>query len=161
VAGILEWFREQYREVLADCLPRYAPISTDELRTLAASEHADIGSHGHEHRILSRMSREELLASLQESRDTLEALTGLSIDDIAYPNGDYESNVIAIAESCGYRRGYTVRGAIVDGAVPAMQLPRLSVGAFDSPALLRWKICKLLARMQRRKSDELQLSRST
>lgn len=149
VARLLGWFKEQYAEVLAEHLPRFAPLTPGELARLAANDRFRVGSHGHEHRILTRLAADDLADSLHRSRRVLAEITGRSIVDVAYPNGDHDERVLAAAAAAGYERGYGVRPAPIAGHVDALALPRLAVGAFDAPAILRFKIHRLLLAWRR------------
>jgi hypothetical protein len=158
VAGLLAWLRGEFREVLGEHLPRFRPLAADQIRRMAAGGFCHFGSHGHEHRILPRLDDEALACSLMRSRAILADMTGRPAEHLAYPNGDCDTRVLAAASAAGYRRGYTARPGLVAGRVRALDLPRVSVGAFDTPDRLRFQICRqLLAWRSRRQPRGLEV----
>ncbi len=144
VADLLAWFEREYAEILAEHLPRFRPIDGDEVRRMAGGGFCHFGSHGHEHRVLTRLVDDALHASLTRSRDLLGDLLNRPVTELAYPNGDHDARVRAAAAEAGYTAAYTVAAGLLSGPCPALALPRLSVGAFDSPALLRFHLLRQL-----------------
>ncbi len=85
-------------------------LSWDEARELAGMGF-DIGSHTHEHPILSRLEEAELVLELSQSKQILERQLSRAITTIAYPNGgklDYSATVIAKVKECGYSAAFAV-----------------------------------------------------
>lgn len=82
----------------------------DELREMNESGLADFGSHTHDfHYIqdgqatfLDPAQHEAFREDLQTSRDTLQQELGLDVTTIAYPFGETDDAVTAIAQSAGY-----------------------------------------------------------
>lgn len=92
-------------------------MSWAQLRELAASGLIDVQSHSKSHRNLvdrapgetDAQYRRSLEAELRGSRTLIEArLPGVRVDQIAYPFGDANVNVIDAAARDGYRLGLTV-----------------------------------------------------
>lgn len=154
VAGLLGWLQEEYGAVLAEHLPRLRPLTADEVRWMAAERWCHFGSHGHDHRILTRLTDAELAHSLAYSRAILSDLTGQPCEHLAYPNGDHDARILAAAATAGYRGGYTIRSGLVAGRVPALTLPRLAVGGFDTPARLRFNLARTLLALRRGRASE-------
>jgi peptidoglycan/xylan/chitin deacetylase (PgdA/CDA1 family) len=115
------------------------------------------GSHGHDHRILTRLGDRELACSLARSREILAGLTGQPVLQLAYPNGDHDDRVMEAAARAGYQRAYGTRAGLVAGPVAALSLPRISIGAFDAPDMVRYKIHhRILASWRGRRNQELE-----
>jgi peptidoglycan/xylan/chitin deacetylase (PgdA/CDA1 family) len=111
-----------------------------------------IGSHTISHRSLARLSPEELLIEVRDSKAKLEDVIGAPVTSIAYPFGTLGDFSRAVAECCeeaGYTTGFTslhgplkrLRGAPlerfllprikVESGDPAWLFPRLCSGAMD------------------------------
>jgi peptidoglycan/xylan/chitin deacetylase (PgdA/CDA1 family) len=125
---------------LADC----RPLAPDELRAMRDSGLCRFGSHAHRHEILTLLDDAALADSLAASRSFLEQTLALPVEDIAYPNGDVDARVVAAARAVGYRRGYTVRGALSRPGGDPLLLPRVLVGGYDTPSLLFWRVNRTL-----------------
>ena len=127
VAGVLDRLRRDYAAVLDEHLGRYRPLTGQEVETLAASPLVEIGSHGHHHRILTRLDDDALAHSLAESRRLLEDVAGKPVCELAYPNGDHDARVRAAAVCAGYERAYTVAPGTLGAADDPLRRPRLGV----------------------------------
>ena len=85
--------------------PACRPMTWDQLREMQAVG-MEIGSHGVGHRMLSKLSAEEIRVEVADSKETLERELGLAVNVFAYPVGGidaYNENVIAAAAHAGYR----------------------------------------------------------
>ena len=129
-------------QALDDC----RPLSPEELRAMRDSGLCRFGSHAHRHEILTLLDDAALAAGLADSRRFLEQTLALPVTDIAYPNGDVDARVVAAARAAGYRRGYTVRGALSRPGGDPLLLPRVLVGGYDTPSLLFWRVNRALLR---------------
>jgi peptidoglycan/xylan/chitin deacetylase (PgdA/CDA1 family) len=124
----------------ARAAPPPRPIAPAQLAGLAKSGHCSIGSHGHAHEILTALDDARLRESLERSKGELEGLTDRDVTRIAYPNGDADDRVVTAAAAAGYRRGFTVTPGVVSTDTDPMRLPRISIGGYDSPALVAAKV---------------------
>ncbi|HOX25972.1 MAG TPA: polysaccharide deacetylase family protein [Candidatus Krumholzibacteria bacterium] len=152
VAAVLAWFRETFAGDLRTHLPRFRPLDPQEIRSLAADGGFAFASHGHEHRILTRLDDAALRESLVGSRRLLEEATGAPVTQLAYPNGDHDPRVTGAVAAAGYTLAYTTRPGLVAGRRDALALPRVAVGGFDSPAVLRFQLLRALWRWRRQES---------
>ncbi|MBN1826810.1 MAG: polysaccharide deacetylase family protein [Candidatus Eisenbacteria bacterium] len=82
-----------------------------------------IGSHGVNHRILTRVSPETAARELAESRERITAALGRPPDYVAYPNGDRNEAVRRLAAGAGYRFGFSLDGRMED----PYDLPRVNL----------------------------------
>ncbi len=83
-------------------------LSKEELKTLAAHPLITIGSHGLYHKHFSKMSKDEAVFELTESKKILEEITGNEIDLLAYPYGDCNLVTEKLSEECGYQAAWSV-----------------------------------------------------
>ena len=63
----------------------------------------EIGSHGHKHVNYSKLSNEEIENQIMKAHTTLTKLTGQEINLIRTPNGDFDTRVLKIANTLGYK----------------------------------------------------------
>jgi peptidoglycan/xylan/chitin deacetylase (PgdA/CDA1 family) len=80
----------------------------DEIKELAQNPLFEIGSHATTHSNLLKLPQEQVLNELRDSKDYLEKITSKKIDSLAYPFGNYNRDMINLAESLGYTRQLAV-----------------------------------------------------
>jgi peptidoglycan/xylan/chitin deacetylase (PgdA/CDA1 family) len=84
-------------------------------------------SHALTHTRLSTLGTAELSEELARSRDVLEQHLGHAVRHLAYPFGDFDDRVCAVAADCGYHRAYTtVSGKAVPHDDPH-RVPRVHI----------------------------------
>ncbi len=87
--------------------PDCRPMTWPQLREMHAAGY-EIGSHGVHHRMLAKLSDEDLAFELRESKATIERELGGSATLIAYPVGGrtaFDRRVIEATIAAGYRAG--------------------------------------------------------
>ena len=78
-------------------------LTEDEIRTLAASESAEIGAHGLTHTSLLAMPEERCEEELRQSKHFLERLIGRPVTTLAWPDGAYSRDLVELASQIGFR----------------------------------------------------------
>lgn len=105
-------------------------LSEEQVRRIAQSPLATVGSHGRRHVSLGYVSREEAREEMASSKEWLERASGRAVDALAFPDGSFLEETLDDAEALGYRM---LLGA---GASPASPRPsfrdRLQVNPFAS-----------------------------
>jgi len=144
IAALLDHLRDRYAGPLDDHLPRFRPLNTTEVGEMAGSGWCAFGGHGHDHAILTYLDNENLDYNLREPRRILEEASGAPVVDLAYPNGDLDERVVARAAAAGYVRAYTTQVGLARPETPPLRLPRLGVGGYESLAVLRYRLNRLL-----------------
>lgn len=87
----------------SDYSPYYQLMTTENIQQLAQSKYATIGSHGLYHNCVTKIPIEDAITELKESKTFLENLTQRKITTLAYPDGDYNPQLINEAEKLGYQ----------------------------------------------------------
>jgi len=107
-----------------------------------------VGAHGCSHTPLTALTKDGKRRELSTARARIESVVGNPTVAIAYPNGDYDAEVVAAARDTGYQLGFTTkRGLVTEGDDP-LRLRRLNVheaSARTMPELL----CLILGIFQR------------
>lgn len=110
----------------ADC----RPMTWDQLREMRDGG-MELGSHGVSHRMLAKLSDDDLARELQDSKAALERELGRSAQVLAYPVGGpdaFDERVVGTARAAGYRMACSYISG-TDRLVPASRfaLRRLPV----------------------------------
>lgn len=106
-------------------------LTWDELREAEASG-MTIGSHGHTHRSMARLSEAEARDEARRSKDLLEARLGKAVDSFAYAYGmrkDESPATAALLSECGYRSVFISQHGTVRAGANPLRLPRIKVEA--------------------------------
>jgi peptidoglycan/xylan/chitin deacetylase (PgdA/CDA1 family) len=85
------------------------------------------GSHCISHRILTRLSPNEKRAEIVDSRSQLADKLGVEVKAIAYPNGDYDDEVVDLTGAAGYRLGFSTVPGYVSSSTHALAIPRMNI----------------------------------
>ena len=102
--------------------------------------HADgfeIGAHTASHGFLTRCSPAGLERELSEPKAFLEEKLGAPVRSFAYPQGDYNSRVVAAAVRAGYATAVTVDQGRATSRSDPYRLPRLHVGGNTTPDIIK------------------------
>lgn len=78
----------------------------DELKTLAASDRIEIGTHSATHPYMSKLTKEQMALELSTSKELIESISGRKVELFRPPYGDYSDSVIDTATEQGL---YTIQ----------------------------------------------------
>jgi peptidoglycan/xylan/chitin deacetylase (PgdA/CDA1 family) len=104
-------------------------MTWDELRGHAEGG-IGIGSHGVSHAHLTTLSDDQLRRELADSRREIEHELGRPCTEFAYPYGEHDERVRAMARAAGYRRAFGLR----EGKADPYAVPRLDLYRRHKPA---------------------------
>jgi peptidoglycan/xylan/chitin deacetylase (PgdA/CDA1 family) len=107
-------------------------LSWAQLRLLARTPGASIGTHSMRHRPLASLESKEALEELVISRDILQDTLGISVNCTAYPYGtkkECDEREYQLAMQAGYRIGLTTRPGNIypDHLEKLLSLPRVTI----------------------------------
>lgn len=116
----LKWLPEEEVEVLIRELGEEAGPNGDEYKNsgailgwdevqLMSKEGVEFGSHTRNHVLLDRVSREEMVREIKESKSDIEKAIDKKVRGFAYPNGNYNRHVLKATRFAGYEAGFTTR----------------------------------------------------
>lgn len=83
-------------------------LTGEDLKILAAHPLITIGSHALWHRHLTELPPSEARHELIESKKILEEIINQTVDLLAYPYGDCNSEIERLSEDCGYLAAWSV-----------------------------------------------------
>jgi peptidoglycan/xylan/chitin deacetylase (PgdA/CDA1 family) len=113
------------------------PMTTQQVRELAACPYVTIGAHSHAHGLLTQMSGADTTADVAKSRRLLQEWTGQPVDHFAYPSGQYDNRVRENIVSCGFRTAVTTEKRLWRSGCDPFAIPRMSVGRYDSASIFK------------------------
>lgn len=108
------------------------PMSIEEVRGISRSRLVSIGAHSHCHNLLIQLNADEAFNSIKKSMSLLEQWTGKPIRLFAYPNGDFNTQVIQSVMDAGFQCGLTTIDRPASAADNVFALPRIGVGRYDT-----------------------------
>jgi peptidoglycan/xylan/chitin deacetylase (PgdA/CDA1 family) len=86
-----------------------------------------IGSHGYDHHILTSLPREVITQHLEETYRWLSRFTPKDLITFAYPNGNYNHQLIQDLRNAGFKAAFTTARGICTHTTNKYELPRYSV----------------------------------
>lgn len=145
-------FREKIQILKNNISLTRSCITIEELRALSSHRLITIGSHSVTHPILPMCNRESQYHEITDSKRMLEEWTGKEIQYFAFPNGDYDEDIIEIARESGYKLCFTIESTRINvKKVNRFSIPRIALyekgGYYENIAKILgiWqKICKML-----------------
>ena len=120
-----------------DLARSYAGMSAEQVAELAADPLFAVGVHTIDHPFLTRCEAAEVSRQIEGNRAWLENASGRKCDTIAYPNGDYDSNLLNACHQAGFARGYVVSRRTV--AASRLELQRIGIYS-ESTDVLGFKV---------------------
>lgn len=102
----------------------YSPLSGDQIRMLA--QNGPVQAHTANHPYLSQMDYAGQVAEIADNKAYIESITGVPVNFIAWPFGDYNASAIEAASAAGIIAGFGLGGtAAYVGAVEPYGIPRI------------------------------------
>jgi len=92
----------------------------------------EVGSHTVDHCHLPALSTSEALHQITLSKNTLEALSGQTVESFCYPYGDATFAVQAMVRDCGYTNATMTHKGHAGRDHDRYDLPRVTVSSFTS-----------------------------
>lgn len=83
------------------------PLNTKELKEISTNPYITLGNHTCNHVILTNYNSQEIKDELSSSNKTLYEVTGIKPLTIAFPNGNFNSQVLDITKELGFEMAFT------------------------------------------------------
>lgn len=105
----------------------YLPLSHKELVQLAKNKLMTLGSHTHNHEILTQISDEKIIETLNQSIQSLTPLIG-DVHFFAAPNGLYKPQHIELFKKAGFKAAVTTEvKKFLPDSFNAYEIPRIGI----------------------------------
>ncbi len=115
-------------------------LSWDELRCLA-QEGVTIGAHTQTHPLLNRISLQEAYEEVMGSLKDLQRELSITIPIFAYPDGQYDDEVIRVVSQSGFYLAFTThRGTNVLARADHFRMKRNNIGRQATQSTLRARL---------------------
>lgn len=108
-AGQVDFFNA-YRPLFpsqASASKSYRSMSEQELLSLAKLKHTTVGVHTINHPKLTLLNRDQMFFELNESKNTIEKITGVPATTCSFPYGSYNQTTIDVCSSIGFQKAAT------------------------------------------------------
>jgi len=100
-------------------------MTWEQLRSVQKDGLMTLGSHSVSHPLdLGKLTDEQQLEELLESKKTLEQKMGFEIPWVSYPNGAFSQRTLELAHQVGYRMGFTEVWSSAQAAPNLLGVPR-------------------------------------
>jgi peptidoglycan/xylan/chitin deacetylase (PgdA/CDA1 family) len=115
-------------------------LNRQELIELSNISGATIGSHGHAHTHLAKMSPQDVTSDLKHSKDWLEQIVQKPVTTLSYPHGSYNNDVVRIASELGFEFAATSKWGVFEVGTKKLEIPRIDIWSQDSRKVLQQKL---------------------
>ena len=115
-------------------------LNRQELIELSNISGATIGSHGHAHTHLAKMSPQDVTSDLKHSKDWLEQIVQKPVTTLSYPHGSYNNDVVRIASEIGFEFAATSKWGVFEVGTKKLEIPRIDIWSQDSRKVLQQKL---------------------
>lgn len=112
-------------------------LAVDDVRALSQSKWVTIGAHSHCHNLLPQLSVDDARRSIETSKRLLESWTRRPVTLFSYPSGEYSGPVIDAVRAAGFQAAVTTRPRPWTAGDSVFEIPRISVGRYDSLAAFK------------------------
>ncbi|WP_367389531.1 polysaccharide deacetylase family protein [Lewinella sp. LCG006] len=132
-SSIYSTFPELVNDPVYEAYKMYWQVmNAAQIRQLAASPWASVGSHGYYHDDLGELPLEKAVELLQKGKNYLEEALDQSIHSLAYPNGSYTPTLVNAAKQLGFEQQLVVNfQQAADQDIPEIR-SRLTINPFVS-----------------------------
>lgn len=120
--------------------PLLRMLTAEDVRYLSQSPLVTIGAHTHGHELLDQLADTEIKSTLSQCNNCISSWAGTAARHFAYPNGNFDSRVAKIVQEEGFETAVTTQQGVWDSVANLYEVPRVSVGRFDSLDLFRAKV---------------------
>lgn len=104
-------------------------LSEEALKEMSQNN-IDIESHTVNHLHLNKLTYDEQLKEMSDSKTKLENITGKKVASIAFPFGDYNEDSVKAAKNAGYSIAFTTNKGFADRDDNPLELNRIYVNSY-------------------------------
>lgn len=115
-------------------------LNWQEIKTLSQHPLITIGSHTVSHPFLQRISPEQLVIEIKESKDQIEQQLSMPCDHFCYPAGDYSGREWLEVKKSGYKTATTVSPGQNKSSTNLFALKRTEITDKDDELQMRHKL---------------------
>jgi peptidoglycan/xylan/chitin deacetylase (PgdA/CDA1 family) len=149
ILNAIKQLPSQERRLIADSLdgrslaPELRMLTRMELISLASDSLVSIGNHTRGHELLDQLTLDDARATISAAQDDLATCSVARPRHFCYPNGGYLAETVHLVHELGFVTATTTVPGIWTDADKRLEIPRLSVGRFDSLARFRAQVLQV------------------
>lgn len=125
--SVREFFLNDLRELSGVLKPNRFLMNWDEVKIMLSSGLIDFGAHTVNHEILDQISLSAARYEIQESLNSLYFHLGIKPDLFAFPNGNYNAQIISILKYYNFKASVTTQKRKLLSKDLLYELPRIGV----------------------------------
>lgn len=117
-------------------------LAWEEVEVMGKSGLVSFGSHTSGHEILDRLQLGMAREEVRQSREEIERQLGVKVRTFAYPNGNYNEDVLETVKECGFDYAVTTKNGLLDRDAPLLEIPRIAIheDVSNTIPMFRWRI---------------------
>lgn len=85
------------------------------------------GSHGVNHKILTKVPSDEVSEEIMQSRKVIEGQLSTCPITFSYPNGNFDENIISLVKACGYQLAFSTEKGFVSSSDNPFAIKRINI----------------------------------
>lgn len=124
--------------IISGVLGKNNYMTAQQVKEIASSGVVEVAAHTVHHVNLKGAPQQELAREIDQSKISLEQLTGRAVIDFAYPYGAFDDRAIDAVISAGFHTAVTTRAGVSHGPGDRFVLARLRPGARTGEELISW-----------------------
>lgn len=122
----------------------FMPLTIQQIREMSKSRLIEIGAHTAHHEILTDITHSQAEETISRSVEAIKNILGKPPIHFCYPNGNYSEGILELMQKHNFVSAMTVRKDFINSnKFMNYEIPRISVGAFDSINLFKVKLSGL------------------
>lgn len=102
-------------------------LSWEEADEMRKSGLIEFGAHTARHEILDQLPISKVRTEISQSKKDIEQRLGVTVTTFAYPNGNYNEDVVKILDEGDFVGAVTTRKGFMGKHTPMMEIPRIGV----------------------------------
>jgi peptidoglycan/xylan/chitin deacetylase (PgdA/CDA1 family) len=122
-------------------------LSDSEIKLLA-NDGWIIGSHGSTHSDFYKLSAEDQVYEIIESKKSIEKIINKKINFFAYPKGRYTNEIIRTVKKAKYTLGFSMDDGFINGKTDQFVIPRIGVNRSHSISEFKQMISPLVVKVR-------------
>jgi len=102
-------------------------MNSNQIKALAVNPLVSLGTHTHTHPKLTSLDEKSMERELRQSKNILEGLIGKKVMSLAFPHGDFNTEVLELARASGLTQFLTLEEQMVSANQPQGKIGRFSM----------------------------------
>jgi peptidoglycan/xylan/chitin deacetylase (PgdA/CDA1 family) len=107
----------------------FSPLTAEQVAILSRHPLITIGAHTHCHNLLDQIPLQQAEDTIIRSKRILEEISGTAIQHFAYPNGNFNEDIIRTVKNAGFSSAVTFDPGFFTGEGDPFRIRRFGIGA--------------------------------